>query len=63
MRREKVDTDAWPKAVMSICKRITRYQNMAEQMGRRRKKSAQQGMEFNVKVSGHHEFQLFDAYK
>ena len=63
MRWEKVDTDAWPKAVMSICKRITRYQNMAEQMGRRCEKSAQQGMEFNVKVSGHHEFQLFDAYK
>ena len=41
MRREKVDTDAWLKVVMSICKRITRYQNMAEQMGRQCEKSAQ----------------------
>ena len=34
MRREKVDTDAWPKVFMSICKMITRYQIMAEQMNR-----------------------------
>ena len=40
---------------MSLWKRTTHYQIMAEPMGRWCEKSAQQGMKFNVKVLGHHE--------